>query len=196
MTWLDGKAHLLKQAYLLPLPRFMPKHSLARKSQGTVSTCWIIWCSRNWVSRLWVTSSPYSNWPKNPWYHQLVTWSCQLQNFLNSAQKWRHNNPGNSTILFIAPCQSSVVYCTCTWMLFTRIELHIEMNLTWAWGREDYMRIRGFHDAQVDESIAWAMIGCQPKSGYASVHIYCPRIDIAGSVLSYSPLYFCLSVGR
>ena len=46
-TWLDGKPHLLKQAYLLPPPRFMCKHSLARKSQGTVSTCWTVRCSRN-----------------------------------------------------------------------------------------------------------------------------------------------------
>ena len=44
--------------------------------------------------------------------------------------------------------------------------------LSWEWGREDYMCIGAFHDAQVVYSICWAVIGCYARSGYASVHIY------------------------
>ena len=59
-------------------------------------------------------------------------------------------------------------------MLFTCVKLCIEVNQTWAWEREDCIRIRVSHDAHVAESIPWVVIGCQPRSGYASVHIYWP----------------------
>ena len=36
------KASSSKQAYLLPLPRFMHRHSLARRSWGTVCICWTV----------------------------------------------------------------------------------------------------------------------------------------------------------
>ena len=59
--------------------------------------------------------------------------------------------------------------------MFTHVEWCIEANLTWAWGREDYTHIREFYDMQAVESIPWAVIGCQPRSGYASMHIYWPN---------------------
>ena len=46
--------------------------------------------------------------------------------------------------------------------------------VTWASGREDYMHIGAFHHAQVVSSIPSVLIGCEPRSGYASVHIYWP----------------------
>ena len=98
-----------------------------------------------------------------------------LENVVHKCLLWRmcfHIQP--SHILFETPCWSSVVYCTYTWMLFTHDKLCIEANRPWVWEREDYMRIRVFHDVQVVESIAWAGIGCQPRSGYASGHIYWP----------------------
>ena len=81
---------------------------------------------------------------------------------------------GYFTLLFLIfyLCRSPVVYCTRTWMLFTCVELHVEVNISWAWGREDYMRIVEHPGVQVVESIPWAVIGCQPSSGYASMHIY------------------------
>ena len=85
-------------------------------------------------------------------------------------------------------CWSPVLYCTCTWMLFARVKLHIEMNLTRAWGREDYMCIGDFYDVQVVESIPWTLIGCQPRVAMLACIYTSPLIDI----LSYSPLYFCL----
>ena len=58
MIWLVGKAYSSRQAYLLPLPRFMYRHSLAW-SWGTVCICWTVQSSRSWASRLLVTCLPY-----------------------------------------------------------------------------------------------------------------------------------------
>ena len=46
--------------------------------------------------------------------------------------------------------------------------------VTWASGREDYMHIRAFHHTQVVSSIPSVLIGCELRSGYASVHICWP----------------------
>ena len=46
--------------------------------------------------------------------------------------------------------------------------------VTWASVREDYMHIGAFHHAQVISSIPSVLIGCEPRSGYARVHIYWP----------------------
>ena len=46
--------------------------------------------------------------------------------------------------------------------------------VTWASGREDYMCIRAFHHAQMVLSIPSVLIGCEPRSGYASMHICWP----------------------
>ena len=43
--------------------------------------------------------------------------------------------------------------------------------VTWASGREDYMHIRAFHHVQVVSSIPSVLIGCEPRSSYASVNI-------------------------
>ena len=43
-----------------------------------------------------------------------------------------------------------------------------------AWGGEDDMRIKVCHKTQVVDSIPWAMIGCQPRSGYTSIYIHWP----------------------
>ena len=61
----------------------------------------------------------------------------------------------------------------CTWVLFT-CWITCESESPWASGREDYMHIGVFHDAQVVSSIPSVVIGCEPRSGYASVHICLP----------------------
>ena len=52
------------------------------------------------------------------------------------------------------------------------------------------------------KSIHWTVIGCWPRNGYisvcVSVYIYILACfsNVAGSVLSYNPFYFCLPDGR
>ena len=46
--------------------------------------------------------------------------------------------------------------------------------LTWALGRGDYMCIGVFHNAQMVSSIPSVVIGYQPRSSYASVHMCWP----------------------
>ena len=98
----------------------------------------------------------------------------------------------NNSVLY---CWSSVIYFTCTWMLFTYVELCFEMNLTWAWGREDYMLIGAFYDAQMDKSISWAVIGCQLRSSYASVHVYWPAHWHIRVCIEVQPTLFFLPAG-
>ena len=50
--------------------------------------------------------------------------------------------------------------------------------ITWASRRKDYMPIGAFNYAQVVSSIPSVLIGCEPRSGYASVHICWPLVGI------------------
>ena len=42
------------------------------------------------------------------------------------------------------------------------------------WNEQNHLRIGAFHNAQVVLSIPSVVIGCEPRSGYASVHICWP----------------------
>ena len=75
--------------------------------------------------------------------------------------------------------------------------------ITWASGRENYMRIGAFHNAQVVSSIPSVVIGCEPRSGHASVYIcwpthwhFCLSADASQATKSVSTVYYFLLSAR
>ena len=75
------------------------------------------------------------------------------------------------------------------------VVLHAEVSSSALWGRKNLIATRLFHYVHMVESIPWAAIACQPRSGYVSMNKSWPIQCGHGYVWVIACLIFCLPTG-